>query len=138
MTVNNKLSKFDDVFVAEMGAYVKGEINGLCKLIKPKYGILTKIGTAVGNTIAGAFKGVVNGILNAIEKILNFPINAVNKLINKVNTLPGVHLTKLTTFKFPRLAKGGIVNQPGYGVPIGGAIAGERGAEGVSFLYQGY
>ena len=29
MTINNTLSKFDDVFIAEMGAYVQGEINGL-------------------------------------------------------------------------------------------------------------
>ena len=46
ITVNNQLSKFDDVFIAEMGAYVKGEINGLCKLVNPKYGIITSIGTA--------------------------------------------------------------------------------------------
>ena len=43
ITVNNKLSKFDDVFIAEMGAYVKGEINGLCKLVNPSYGIITSI-----------------------------------------------------------------------------------------------
>ena len=31
----------------------------------------------------------------------------------------------------PKLAVGGIINQPGRGIPIGRAIAGERGAEGV-------
>jgi len=31
----------------------------------------------------------------------------------------------------PRLAPGGIINQPGRGVPLGSAIGGERGAEGV-------
>ena len=46
MTVNNHLDKFTDIFIAEMGAYVKGEIARLCKLVKPKYGILTTIGTA--------------------------------------------------------------------------------------------
>ena len=46
MTVNNHMDKFNDVFIAEMGAYVRGEIKGLCKLVKPKYGILTRIGTA--------------------------------------------------------------------------------------------
>ena len=30
MTVNNNLDKFTDIFIAEMGAYVKGEIAGLC------------------------------------------------------------------------------------------------------------
>ena len=46
MAVNNNMDKFTDIFIAEMGAYVRGEIKGLCKLVKPKYGILTKIGTA--------------------------------------------------------------------------------------------
>lgn len=32
---------------------------------------------------------------------------------------------------YPRLATGGIINQPGRGVPVGGAIAGEAGAEGI-------
>ena len=31
----------------------------------------------------------------------------------------------------PRLAKGGIINQPGRGIPVGSAIGGERGQEGV-------
>jgi UDP-N-acetylmuramoyl-tripeptide--D-alanyl-D-alanine ligase len=46
ITINNHLDKFDDVFIAEMGAYRIGEIKGLCDLVKPQYGILTKIGTA--------------------------------------------------------------------------------------------
>lgn len=33
--------------------------------------------------------------------------------------------------KLPRLASGGIINQPGRGVPLGSAIGGERGMEGV-------
>ena len=33
--------------------------------------------------------------------------------------------------KMPKLAVGGIVNQPGRGIPYGGAIIGERGAEAV-------
>ena len=33
--------------------------------------------------------------------------------------------------KLPKLAPGGIINMPGRGVPLGSAIGGERGAEGV-------
>lgn len=33
--------------------------------------------------------------------------------------------------RLPKLAVGGIINQPGYGVPYNGAIIGERGAEAV-------
>jgi len=46
IVINNQLDKFDDIFIAELGAYVVGEIKGLCKLVGPKYGILTKIGQA--------------------------------------------------------------------------------------------
>ena len=46
VTVNNHLDKFDEVLIAEMGAYVPGEIKDICEFIKPKYGILTIIGEA--------------------------------------------------------------------------------------------
>ena len=46
ITINNHMDKFDEFFIAEMGAYQKGEIKTLCDMVKPKYGILTKIGTA--------------------------------------------------------------------------------------------
>jgi len=46
ITINNKLDKFDEIFIAEMGAYVCGEIEEICDLVKPEYGILTTIGEA--------------------------------------------------------------------------------------------
>lgn len=46
ITINNHLDKFTEIFIAEMGAYVRGEIKDLCDLVHPKYGILTTIGTA--------------------------------------------------------------------------------------------
>lgn len=46
ITINNYLDKFDEVFIAEMGAYKCGEIRTLCKMVHPSYGILTAIGTA--------------------------------------------------------------------------------------------
>lgn len=89
------------------------------------------IGTKVGDAISKAFKKVINDVIAGVEKILNSPIKAINKLIDAVNELPGVKLSKLETFKLPRLAKGTILNNPGRGVPIGGAIAGESGREAV-------
>lgn len=46
ITINNYLDKFDDIFIAEMGAYTRGDIQKLCDLVHPQYGILTTIGTA--------------------------------------------------------------------------------------------
>ena len=101
------------------------------------FGIIknTVVGIAgtVGNILAGVFKAVVNGVMGAIESILNSPIRAVNRLIGVINKVPGINLGTLSTFKLPRLAKGGIINQPGRGIPVGygQAIGGEKGQEGI-------
>ncbi len=46
ITINEHLDKFNDFFIAEMGACKKGEIKELCDLVHPKYGIITSIGLA--------------------------------------------------------------------------------------------
>ncbi len=46
ITINNYLDKFDEVLIAEMGAYVPLEIKNMCDFVHPKYGILTVIGEA--------------------------------------------------------------------------------------------
>ena len=46
MTINNYLDKFDQILIAEMGAYTVGRIKNLCDFVHPKYGILTIIGEA--------------------------------------------------------------------------------------------
>ena len=66
MTVNNNIDKFTDIFIAEMGAYVRGEIAGLCKLVHPKYGILTRIGTAHLESF-GSEENIINGKFELIE-----------------------------------------------------------------------
>ena len=67
-TINNHLDKFTDIFIAEMGAYVKGEIAGLCKLVKPQYGILTTIGTAHLESF-GSEQNIIDGKFELIESL---------------------------------------------------------------------
>lgn len=90
--------------------------------------ILKSWGTKIGDVVGKAFKTVINAVLKAIENILNSPIKSINALIGAVNELPGVKLKKLNTFSLPRLASGGIISQPGRGVPL--AIGGEGGTTG--------
>ena len=78
MTVNNNLSKFDDIFIAEMGAYVRGEINGLCKLVNPKYGIITSIGTAHLETF-GSEENIIKGKMELIEYLPSDGVGVLNK-----------------------------------------------------------
>ena len=106
-------------------------VNFFNNMISKIVGIFKTIGTKVGDVVGSAFKLAINGALSIIEGILNTPINAINGLLNVINAVPGINLGKLSTLKLPRLAVGGIVNMPSRGVPIGGAIAGEAGAEGV-------
>lgn len=100
-------------------------------IISKIMGMFKTIGTTAGNVIGNAFKSVVNGVLGAIESILNTPIKTINSLIGTINKVPGINLGKLSTFRLPRLAKGGIVNMPGRGINYGGANIGERRPEGV-------
>lgn len=100
-------------------------------IIKTVISAFKTIGTKVGEAVGGAFKTVINGVLKLIEGILNTPIKSINSLLDKINDVPGINLKKLNTISLPRLAVGGVVNLPGRGVPIGGAIGGERGPEGV-------
>lgn len=95
MTVNNNLDKFTDIFIAEMGAYKKGEIADLCKLVKPKYGILTQIGTAHLETF-GSEENIIKGKFELIESLPKEGLAVLNgddekqvnyKLKNKVKTI---------------------------------------------------
>ena len=67
ITINNQLSKFDEVYIVEMGAYVEGEITELAELVKPKYGIITKIGLAHLETF-----GSEEAILRTKMELLEF------------------------------------------------------------------
>lgn len=115
--------------------WIKGKFNEVVsffgKIIDKIIGFFAYIGTTVGDVIGGAFKGVINGVLGAIENILNTPIRTINSLIRTINKIPGINIGTLGEFRLPRLAKGGIINQPGRGIPVGSAIGGERGQEGV-------
>ncbi len=95
MTINNYMDKFTDIFIAEMGAYVKGEIKGLCNLVKPQYGILTTIGTAHLESF-GSQENIQQGKFELIESlpddgfgILNGddPLQQNYKLKNKVKII---------------------------------------------------
>ena len=106
-------------------------VNFFAKLWDKIKGKLKAFGTKVGEVVGSAFKTAINGALSMIEKVLNFPIKAINKLINVINKVPGINLGTLSEFNLPRLAKGGIVSNPGMGVNMGSYVAGERGPEAV-------
>ena len=95
ITINNYLNKFDDIFIAEMGAYKRGEILELCNLVNPTYGILTRIGTA-HLELFGSQENIQKGKFELIESlpsdgvaVLNAddPLQVNYKIRNKVPIL---------------------------------------------------
>ncbi len=78
ITINNYLDKFDDIFIAEMGAYKKGEIKKLCDMVHPKYGILTRIGLAHLESF-GSAENIIKTKFELIESLPDDGIAVLNK-----------------------------------------------------------
>jgi len=77
ITINEHLDKFDDILVAEMGARKEGEIKELCDLVKPKYGILTRIGEAHLESF-GSMETIENTKFELIESLPSDGIGVIN------------------------------------------------------------
>lgn len=67
-SINNYLDKFNDIFIAEMGAFKIGEIKQNCKIVKPKYGIITSIGEAHLETF-GSKENIMKGKFELVESL---------------------------------------------------------------------
>ena len=76
-SINNYLDKFNDVFIAEMGAFKIGEIKKNCKLVHPKYGIITTIGEAHLETF-GSKENIMKGKFELIESLPSDGIAILN------------------------------------------------------------
>ena len=98
------------------------ENNVFVKLLK-EFGVL---GTDTGQTFGKGLKDAINKVLDKIENSINSVFTTATNMFKKFGI--SVPIPKV---KFPRLAKGGIINQPGRGINYGMANIGERGREGV-------
>lgn len=90
--------------------------------------VAKKFGTELPNNIQKSIDKV-NKLKDAIKNLGNAGISGANALILKVQGITGKGNAKGAIYYPPKLAVGGIINQPGRGVPL--AMGGERGAEGV-------
>ena len=113
------------------------------KLVKWGDDLKTKAKTAGTNFVDGLKSGLdtlktkikepINALIEMVEKAINWIVGKLNTLSFTVpKWVPeiggnkfGFNISKVT---IPRLAKGGIVNNPGPGVPL---IAGEAGREAI-------
>jgi len=76
-TINNNLDKFTDIFIAEMGAFKIGEIKQNCKIVKPKYGIITSIGEAHLESF-GSRENIMKGKFELVESLPSDGIAVLN------------------------------------------------------------
>lgn len=88
-TINNYLDKFNDFFIAEMGAVKVDDIKKCCKLVKPKFGILTTIGLAHLETF-GTKEKIENEKFQLIESLPSDGLGILNgddeiQLHHKIN-----------------------------------------------------
>lgn len=115
--------------------WFKSKFTEAWQKVKDVFSTGGKIFDGIKDGIANVFKTVVNGIIGGINKCIAVPFNAINKMLNKIRNAEFLGIAPfkgmwsqdpLKVPEIPKLAKGGIVNNPGKGVPL---IAGERGKE---------
>lgn len=121
--IKNSLNLFEGLFIG-----VKQILDGIIRIFKGNFknGISLAM-RGIGNIIISVLNTVINGF-NAFILPMRGLIVAAGKITGKKWTMNTIKIPRI-----PRLAKGGIINQPGRGVPIGygQAIGGENRAEGV-------
>ena len=121
--IKTSLNLFEGLFIG-----VKQILDGIIRIFKGdfKNGISLAM-RGIGNIIISVLNTVINGF-NAFILPIRSLIVAAGKITGKKWTMNTIKIPRI-----PRLAKGGIINQPGRGVPIGygQAIGGENRAEGV-------
>lgn len=101
-------------------ATIKGKLHSSFKKAKKNWKSITN----KANTVVMKVK---DGITNAIKKILASLCSMVNKVIGVLNKILPRGM-KISTVSPPKLARGGIVNNPGRGVT---ATVGEAGTEAI-------
>ena len=146
-----------DLFNGLFGG-MKQIIDGIVKLFQGDFkGGISEIFSGMLDILMAPFNAMKNLVNKIFTEVVNFIIDAINVLIDGLNMIKipgtkiGINLKRLDRIgehkytgggfrakggifypsKLPKLAVGGIINQPGRGVPYNGAYIGERGAEAV-------
>lgn len=105
-TFSDAWKKITEAF-SSVGTFFTGIWNSIT-------GIFSNIGSSVGNAVSSAFKTVVNGILSGAESVVNWCIDAINKLIDAINSLPLINASigHVKHISITRLERGTVVDSP--------------------------
>lgn len=119
--INSIMEMFDGLFIE-----VKDILDGIVKIFQGDFagGLLS-----IGKGIVNALIGFINGLIEGINLILS-PARALIVAFGKI-TGQDWNMSDVKIPTIPKLAVGGIINFPGKGVALPGAIGGEKSREGV-------
>ena len=98
--VNNVWNKITSVF-GRIANWVKQNV------VDPVSNFFTRAWNAVGDSVSGIIRGAVNGALSGVERVVNFFINGLNRVVDVVNTLPGVNISRVSPLYLQRFETGG-------------------------------
>ena len=142
---------FYTYIVKPIGDFFGGIFNTVKNAVGKIFDKVSEVFGGLVGIVKAPFQGMVDFVTDLwskIKKPIDTLVKNVNKALDKVNPInllgdigkgigKGIgSIGKLFGFAkggivVPKLATGGIINNPGRGVPIASAIGGERGAEGV-------
>ena len=132
----NILSGIKEVF-QNIPEWFRSKFSEAWTAVKNVFSTGGKIFDGIKEGIVSTFKTIVNGIISGINKVIATPFNSINSILNKIRSISVLGIkpfsglwsySPLSVPQIPKLARGGIVNRPGSGVP---AIIGEAGREAV-------
>lgn len=116
--------------ITQISNFIKGFVTSLATILSPianfVYGHVIKpivnffknmiteiirtfkgIGSVIASSFVDVFKATLNGAFYIIEKLINGFINGLNKVVNMVNKIPGVNISKVSRLSIPRFEEGG-------------------------------
>ena len=105
--------------------------------VKDVFSSGSKVFDGIKAGIENTFRNIVNGLIGGINNVIAFPFNQINNMLNMIRDIQLFGVFPFANFwgynplsvpQIPRLARGGIVNNPGRGVL---SVVGESGAEAI-------
>jgi len=93
-------------FVIKVNNWISDRISSLINGVK-------NIAINVANGVSDIIKRALNGLFSIAEDIINFFINGLNNVVDIVNSIPGVSISKVDKMSIPRFASGGFPDAGG-------------------------
>lgn len=117
--------------------WFKEKFSAAWQAVKNVFSAGGKVFDGIKDGILNGLKTVINALISGINRVIKIPFDGINWALQKIHDINilGMHpfdwIGTISVPQIPKLAKGGIVNNPGLGVNMGSYIAGERGPEAI-------